>query len=129
MKLFGIEYEQTAARAEPGWDETRLNLLACPICSPYEGQEGCLHHEGVHIFNRKGDEDSPTGLSVFAEGQSVSATSDADTETHNPSKRRNGMLIEFWCEICHSGLYGKAPLYLAIAQHKGQTEVSWFVPK
>ena len=135
MKLFGVEYVQTPARAESGWDGTRPNhgthpnLLACPICSPYEGQEGCLHHEGVHVFNRKGYEDSSTGLVVSINDQFGKLTSGGDTHTHNPSARRNGILVEFWCEICGSGLDGQAPLYLAIAQHKGQTELSWFVAK
>jgi len=129
MKLFGIEYEQTPARAEPFYGENHLNLLACPICSPYEGLEGCLHHEGVHVFNRRGDESSSIGLLASIKDQVVELNSSGDTQTHNPSKRRNGILIEFWCEICGSGLDGNSPLFLAIGQHKGQTEISWFVAK
>jgi len=128
MKLFGVEYEQTPARTEPWDNPTDQNHLACPICSPYQGIGGCLHHEAVYVFNRT-SEDSPTGLLALIEGQSITGNGNGDMETMNPSERRNGLLIEFWCEICGYGLEDHHPLYLAIVQHKGQTEVSWFVPK
>jgi hypothetical protein len=39
--------------------------------------------------------------------------------TNNPSSRRDGILIHFWCEHCE-----EKPV-MAILQHKGTTFIGW----
>ncbi len=81
--------------------------LLCPHCN-----EPNLHHSDVDVFVRS-SEDSHVGI-----GASVSDTGrlsvDLD-QTNNPSPRRNGLLIHFWCEHCD------AKPILQLYQHKGST--------
>ena len=84
--------------------------LCCPMCG-----DAHLHHEKVVISERSEDEDTCLRVDVANRSCSVS-------EEHNglnPSSRRNGLSIWFWCEIC----LGKPKL--SIAQHKGSTEMYW----
>lgn len=83
--------------------------LVCPSCGFH-----CLHHDKVEVFER--NEDEKKGLHVFIEN-GVSST---DTDlSGNPSSRRNGLAIRFWCEGC------KARPILSIEQHKGSTYVKF----
>jgi hypothetical protein len=43
-----------------------------------------------------------------------------DTLDENPSSRRNGLRVKFYCEQCEKDL----PMML-ISQHKGQTFIGW----
>lgn len=83
-------------------------LLKCPLCdSTY------LHHERVEVFNR--EEDDVTGLHTNILLDNVSVDNNLDG---NPSKRRNGLKIYFWCEGCSENSA------MSIVQHKGSTYFS-----
>jgi len=76
--------------------------LVCPSCGG-----NCLHHDRIDIFERGEDQDQ--GIHVLvAEGQGTFNTDLAG----NPSARRDGLSIHFWCEDC------SAKPVLTIAQHK-----------
>ena len=83
--------------------------LKCPSCGG-----SSLHHEKVDIFNRSknSEDDDPDGLHVKIENDTV--TTDTNL-SGNPSQRRYGLTILFWCESCNH-----KPL-LSISQHKGNT--------
>lgn len=84
------------------------NCLRCPSC----GGEW-IHHERVEVFERK-HEDSDDGLHVIVVGQEIGI------DPHmkgNPSLRRDGISVTFWCEGCPNRSI------LTIAQHKGVTVV------
>lgn len=85
--------------------------LECPCCG-----SSYLHHAAVHVFSRL-EEDSPRGLhATITEGAAIHT----DTNLrHNPSRRRDGLRIEFWCEECD------AKPWLDVAQHKGVTQLCW----
>ena len=84
-------------------------VLECPSCgSDY------LHQKQTDIYERREDEES--GLHVRVEGKQ--ATTDANMEG-NPSGRRNGLTIQFWCEGC------RANPVMSIYQHKGNTYVDF----
>ena len=87
--------------------------LACPSC-------GCnnLHHGKVTIFSRAEDDAEVTV--VTASGSNVSMRNVANASTENPSRRRHGLRIQFWCEICNDNVFE-----LCIAQHKGTTYLHW----
>ena len=54
------------------------------------------------------------------EGKTLAAASSIDTDLKgNPSARRDGLAIRFWCESCD------ARPVLTIAQHKGSTLVEF----
>ena len=85
------------------------NILVCPHCESIY-----LHHKRIDVFERH--EDAKTGLHVAV----------ADMATHadmnmvgNPSSRRDGLSIQFWCEGCD------ATPCLNVYQHKGNTYVEW----
>jgi hypothetical protein len=83
--------------------------LLCPECGFDH-----LHHDGVEVFERK--EDQEQGLHVTV--QDGKATIDQSL-TGNPSSRRHGLLVKFWCEGC------SIRLVLSVVQHKGQTHVEF----
>ncbi len=93
------------------WSE-RASLLQCPFC----GSE-YLHHMKITTFDR--GEDGETAVRTEIVGSQVSVNP-LDEGRDNPSSRRDGMKIDFWCEGC-----GSAPIALTIAQHKGMTEIGW----
>lgn len=83
--------------------------LKCPSCG-----FNYLHHNKVEIFEC--GEDAKQGVHVtVADG---AATMDTDLSA-NPSMRRHGLKIEFWCEGC------KAKPVLFVAQHKGNTVIDF----
>jgi len=83
--------------------------LLCPNCG-----FNYLHHDQVEIFER--NEDALSGLHVVVDDGRLST----DTSlSGNPSSRRHGLNIRFWCEGC------KAISILSIAQHKGNTLVDF----
>ena len=84
-------------------------LLLCPACGFNH-----LHHEKVDVFERTEDETSCLHVSV----SDAKVTIDKDLEG-NPSSRRHGMTIQFWCEEC------SAKPVLSILQHKGQTFIDF----
>jgi hypothetical protein len=87
----------------------RYGTLKCPKC----GDE-YLHQFRVEVFDRS--EDSLTGAKAVVES---GATTVSASMVGNPSRSRDGVRIHFDCETCG------ATYPLAIAQHKGQTLVSW----
>lgn len=92
--------------------KTENSTLLCPHCGePY------LHHAEVEVFTRHEDADMTLATTV---GPFISTTEYVKSEdTDNPSSRRGGIQIRFWCEICTEDSY------LTIAQHKGSTYVEW----
>ncbi|MBN8968584.1 MAG: hypothetical protein J0G95_09000 [Rhizobiales bacterium] len=90
--------------------------LSCPRCgSDY------LHHTGAEFFER--DEDGPSEIKITVEGGTVRTSVIPSTNSGNPSTRRHGMKVIFFCENC-KGENGDA-IEMNIAQHKGMTELSW----
>lgn len=89
---------------------------ACP-CG---GQN--LHHEWIKVFSRNEDEAEVTVTTVDNHRAVTVVERRPSLRSGNPSSRRDGLLIGFWCENCdtHS--------VLAISQHKGSTEIEWQGP-
>lgn len=85
------------------------NALLCPNCGG-----DYLHQRSASVFFRETD-DSDTGKFVRCTSEKVHEIS----HIHNPSPRRDGVLIQFECEDC------PADPELAIIQHKGATYVEW----
>lgn len=83
--------------------------LVCPSCG-----FNYLHHDKVEVFEC--GEDTPYGVHVTVED--AKATFDTSLEG-NPSARRHGLKIYFWCEGC------QAKPVLSLHQHKGNTYVDF----
>lgn len=82
------------------------DALCCPNC-------GCdyVHHGRVEIFHRR--EDAETGCHVTLDNKGVVIVDESQID--NPSPRRHGVKIFFWCEGCDR------TSLLTIIQHKGCT--------
>jgi predicted RNA-binding Zn-ribbon protein involved in translation (DUF1610 family) len=93
------------------WSNTASELI-CPRC-----QTAYLHHAGVVVYDR-GEDGSTVIETKVASGKVEMRPTPASTT--NPSSRRDGLAIQFWCENC-----GEKPIELTIAQHKGTTEMGW----
>ena len=86
------------------------DVLDCPNCG-----EGNLHQGRIKIFEREEDNDLCHITTVDDSGTHIEVGPGDD----NPSKRRHGLLISFWCECC------PARPTLGISQHKGSTYLQW----
>jgi hypothetical protein len=88
-----------------------IDIVFCPFCTG-----GYLCHKRVEVFERS-CEDSSFGITMTLNEGNVTVGTDA--ETGNPSSRRSGIRIRFWCEECHS-----SPA-LVLYQQKGNTITEW----
>jgi hypothetical protein len=86
----------------------------CPSCG-----SSYLHHDEIKVFSRPEDAPAVTETTVSDRGCTVMETDGA----LNPSERRGGVAIQFWCEEC------SARPVLKIAQHKGTSIISWDIQK
>jgi hypothetical protein len=89
--------------------------LICPRC-----RENYLHHGAVVVYHR-GREDADETLLTVCDGERVSKQRYPSGWLNNPSRRRDGLAIQFDCEFCGDGIE------LTIEQHKGQTFLHWRV--
>lgn len=90
--------------------------LTCPHCG-----NNYLHHGEVTVFFR--NEDEPLVVVTRIEGGSASVDVVPTPASGNPSSRRDGLTVNFWCEGC-----GRSS-ELTIAQHKGISLLAWREPK
>lgn len=104
---------------QPDIPVARDGILLCPIC-----RGGWLHQAVVWLFERK--EDSRSTLRVEVSHETPAAWATWSGSADNPSTRRHGLIIRFWCESCGDG--PSRWIDLTIAQHKGQTEIAWRGP-
>ena len=73
-----------------------------------------MHHSVVDVFER--GEDEPEHTKVHVDGNNVIISRG---KNGNPSIRRDGLSIFFWCETCEN--HPKLNIY----QHKGSTYIQW----
>jgi hypothetical protein len=86
--------------------------LICPGCA-----SNCLHHKYVTVYD-VAKEDAPQ-MTRTRVSHGIVESSEVPNTNENPSSRRHGLAIGFWCECC------PAKSELTIAQHKGNTLVEW----
>jgi hypothetical protein len=89
-----------------------MTALRCPRCN-----EVYLHHAEVKVFER-GEDAERTTVTTVADGRTNTAVVNS-SGCGNPSSRRHGLTISFWCEMCD------AKPVLTLEQHKGQTFLAW----
>jgi hypothetical protein len=103
--------------AKPGGREGTWELV-CPQCG-----EDTLHHDTVTVYARGEDAGTVVRTVIDPEGRPAVDVV-RDSQTDNPSRRRHGLAIRFWCEVC--GDFGTGGgVELTFAQHKGATQVTW----
>lgn len=96
--------------------------LICPNCG-----ENYLHHSALTVYNRA--EDAPatrvTHLGTSMDGftgelnDTLTSALVISGDCDNPSPRRHGLQIRFYCETC------SAEPTLNLYQHKGFTGLEW----
>ena len=86
-----------------------------PLCPKCGGEY--LHQTNTTIYERSEDDDWTTVMKQ--DGHEMVVTKFPSADTHNPSYRRHGLIIDFDCEHC------PGPHHLAIFQHKGVTYIEW----
>lgn len=92
--------------------------LRCPRCgSDY------LHQGKVTVFERAEDGAVTTVITVPGDSSAHLKSVPSD-QILNPSSRRHGLSVEFWCEGCNSKEAGDY-IELTLAQHKGNTLMGW----
>lgn len=95
------------------------NTLLCPGC-----RGSYIHSADVVVFDR--DEDAPrTAVTTIYHGGAMSIVSKPSHAATNPSTRRHGVAVRFWCEHCGTGDHLNPDYELTIAQHKGITFIEW----
>ena len=91
--------------------------LLCPRC----GADN-LHHIGVTFYERGEDDEKLRRLQHFPPSLKTEVV--PSHGSGNPSSRRDGLAVRFWCEGC-GGQAEDDVIELTIAQHKGSTEIGW----
>jgi hypothetical protein len=94
-------------------------LLRCPTC----GGE-YLHHFQIATYSRQEDAINVRRVVVQTNTQTHAGAFDVvgmivPNSADNPSARRHGLAISFFCEMC------PAINELTIAQHKGVSQIEW----
>jgi len=111
--------EKKRPEFDPDHGADNRPVLACPACG-----FGFMHQCGVEVFSRD-EEDSETGQHVSVNhGEQASVTNVVTTAEGNPSRRRDGIKIKFWCEDCRNK---ESPYELVIRQHKGNEHMFWLL--
>jgi hypothetical protein len=96
--------------------DANQSVLSCPRC-----RGNNLHQGNTTIYQRS--EDASYTTVIAQDGHKVIVTPNfPSAEAPNPSSRRHGLIIEFWCEYCEND---EEPYRLAIFQHKGNTFLEW----
>lgn len=91
-------------------------MLHCPKCLASGGHS--LHHEGVVSYDREEDGENTVRTIVFPGENATSVV--PSRESRNPSERRHGLAVVFYCEVCAPERFD-----LTISQHKGSTYLRW----
>ena len=107
-------------------DKEFEHTLDCPRCG-----DNYLHHGPVTVYDRR--EDAEEVRTTLVAGANISSQMKPNTASGNPSYRRDGIVIEFYCETCgdlepERG-FTTPPMTLEIAQHKGNTYLRWNILK
>ena len=76
-----------------------------------------LHQSTVTVYERA--EDAPTTIETEVDRRGARVTAVPSAVSTNPSLRRQGLAVAFWCEGCDGDFE------LTIDQHKGQTYIQW----
>jgi hypothetical protein len=112
---------RTTAAAPPILEPITETLaeLHCPRCDGVY-----LHHCDVIVYDR-GEDDAICRQTSVLPGETIGSSKTPNRGSGNPSSRRHGLRILFWCELCGPGDETTPDLALCIAQHKGNTHVHW----
>lgn len=87
--------------------------LLCPACGSMN-----LHHRLVTVYERNEDA-AQTRETRIAVGSEITTATVPSAQSGNPSSRRDGLAVGFYCEQC------PALTELTIEQHKGSTYLAW----
>jgi hypothetical protein len=99
--------------------DPRDGQLLCPYCG-----NSYLHHIEVRVYDR-GEDDDLTDVTRVKDGLAATHR-EPSLGCDNPSSRRDGVEILFWCEDCYDPDKGNdSRVFLTIAQHKGNTVMGW----
>lgn len=97
------------------------SIQLCPRC----GSES-IHHQAATLYDRREDGEMVV-RSTVRDGSAKIDVVQSDS-SGNPSSRRDGISISFWCEGCKG--IDEDVLELTVSQHKGATELGWrYSPK
>ena len=90
------------------------DVLTCPHC-----RGDYLHHGQVTVYDRS--EDAPRLTKIEVRDRTANITNVDNKNSGNPSDRRDGVAVRFWCDHCDN------VSELTIAQHKGASLMGWRV--
>jgi uncharacterized protein YbaR (Trm112 family) len=94
--------------------EDRPDVLVCPGC-----RGSYLHHMRIRAYDRRCEDDARVVRTTIGVGVEGAQLERVENDHSNPSSRRDGIVIEFWCENCD-----RDP-ELTIVQQKGKTFIEW----
>ncbi len=105
------------------WIDTAVAIdnqsqLLCPRCGSFY-----LHHYDA-VFYEPGKEDAESLVKISVKGMTVKTELVPTATSGNPSLRRDGFSMLFWCEQCGQD----KPVELTISQHKGVSLMEWRLP-
>jgi len=90
------------------------------LADPTNDDINCMHISRITIFDRKREDSEEVSVCKYEKGGHYQITNEINSNTDNPSDRRDGLIIYFNPE----GSTTKE-LALEIAQHKGNMYLNW----
>ena len=107
-KTYTLDAEQTALQIKP--EINSFLDVPCTHCG-----ETVTHHDKIEVFNKlEGDNLCEHFIIDF---DHCTHRKSWVSHTQNPSSRRHGISVYYWCELCG----GRS--ILGISQHKGSTQI------
>ena len=89
------------------------------LVNPSDENQNEMHISRVTIFDRKKEDSEEVSVCKYEKGGNYQITNELNSNTDNPSNRRDGLIIYFHPEN------GDKELALKIAQHKGLMHLKW----
>ena len=95
------------------------------LADPTNDDINCMHISRITIFDRKREDSEEVSVCKYEKGGHYQITNEINSNTDNPSDRRDGLIIYFNPETGPGDDNGPTELALEIAQHKGLMYLNW----
>jgi hypothetical protein len=95
------------------------------LANPADDDQNEMHISRITIFDRKREDSEEVNVCKYEKGGNYQITDEINSNTDNPSGRRDGLIIYFNPECGSGGDNKPTELALEIAQHKGLMYLNW----
>ena len=95
------------------------------LVNPADTDQNEMHISRITIFDRKREDSEEVSVCKYENGGHYQISNEINSNTDNPSGRRDGLIIYFNPETGPGDDNGPTELALEIVQHKGLMYLNW----